>query len=247
MHVVIDIGNTTHKVAIFSEGELTFLHFTPQLSIPFLRDIIQENPVHGWIISSVGEAPLDVIDFLNTLATGIYFDHTTSIPIQNLYTTPETLGKDRLANVIAASKLFPQKDVLVVDAGTCIKYDVISQEGKYFGGAISPGLTMRFKAMHDYTAKLPYVKTEEIPENVPLSVSGASTKDALIAGGALGAVFEISGFIDSFRKINTDLNIILTGGDAAFFVSRLKNRIFAIPNLTLIGLNTVLEFNIRKF
>lgn len=246
MHLIIDLGNTTEKAALFSGQELLQVYKSANLNEDILQEIINNNPINAWIISSVTNAHTQFTSVLNKISTGIEFNHTTPIPIENLYTTPETLGKDRLANAIGAWKLFPGKNILVIDAGTCIKYDVISDAGKYIGGSISPGLAMRFDAMHHFTAKLPKINSDRYAIPNKLLLTGESTEAALISGGAMGAIKEVEGFISDYQKKYNDLIVILTGGDLSFFDYHLKIRIFALPDLTLIGLNTVLEFNSKN-
>ena len=165
----------------------------------------------------------------------------TPLPIQNKYKTPKTLGKDRLAAVVAAKELYPRKHCLVIDAGTCITYDLITKESVYLGGAISPGMDMRFQAMNTFTAKLPLVKRKKTTNLI-----GNTTNSALQSGGVLGAVFEMEGFIRAYRKDFSPLTVILTGGAADFFAIFLKTKIFVHHNLILIGLNKLLNHNAGK-
>ncbi|HET8964124.1 MAG TPA: type III pantothenate kinase [Chitinophagales bacterium] len=246
MHLIIDLGNTTEKAALFSGEELLQVYKSAKLNEDILLEIINNHPINAWIISSVTNALTQFTSVLHKISTGIEFNHTTPIPIENLYTTPETLGKDRLANAIGAWKLFPGKNILVIDAGSCIKYDVLSHTGKYIGGGISPGLAMRFDAMHHFTAKLPKIKSDRYAIPNKLLLPGESTEAALICGGAMGAIKEVEGFINDYKKKYNDLIVILTGGDLSFFDYHLKIKIFALPDLTLIGLNTVLEFNSKN-
>ena len=247
MQLVVDIGNTTEKAALFKGDTLIQVYKPGKIDAKILEEIIGENSISAWIISSVTNVRQELSGIFSQYAKGIVFDHTTPLPVVNSYATPETLGKDRLANVIGAWKLMPGTNVLVVDAGTCIKCDFISSEGKYLGGSISPGLAMRFKAMHNFTAMLPHIPAEKYNAPVSIALTGNSTETALIAGGAMGAVFEVQKTIDEYHKIYDNLKVILTGGDALFFDYHMKNRIFALPDLTLIGLNTVLEYNSRNF
>jgi len=165
----------------------------------------------------------------------------TPVPINNLYKTPETLGKDRLAAVVGAHSLFPDKDVLVLDAGTALTIDFIDKGGNYHGGNISPGLNMRFRALHDYTQKLFLHKQTD-----DYQFLGDDSASAIVSGVQNGIIFEIDYYIDHFVKQFPELVTILTGGDVNFLVNKIKRRIFAEPNLVFIGLMKIIEFNINK-
>ena len=242
VNLIIDQGNTTTKIALM-EGN-TVVRFLRSLDIEldqldeFLAGI---RPQYG-IFSSVRN--IDPL-FLNLLKGRadlfLIFDNLLRLPIIVDYKTPETLGKDRLAAVIGAQTISPCRDLLVIDAGTAITYELLTIEGTYLGGNISPGLTLRFKSLHLFTEKLPLVKQEiEVP---PL---GKSTEEAILSGVVLGIVKEMEGYINEFRLKYPNLLVFLTGGDAAYFESRLKSRIFANKNLVLTGLNRLIEYNVEK-
>jgi type III pantothenate kinase len=171
----------------------------------------------------------------------IFLNAGTPIPIKNQYKTPETLGNDRLANAVGATIIFPEKNVLIIDMGTCIKYDFIDKNKNYHGGAISPGLEMRFKSLDKFTDQLPLIEPSE-----NFSLTGRSTEESILSGVQNGIIFEINGMIDQYKKKHDELKVIITGGDHAFFANHLKSSIFAAPNLTLQGLNEILEYNVRK-
>jgi type III pantothenate kinase len=162
------------------------------------------------------------------------------LPIKILYATPQTLGVDRIAGSCGALQLFPGKNTLVIDAGTCITYDFTDSSKQYYGGSISPGLKMRFQAVHTFTARLPLVSPAENPELI-----GNSTETSIQSGIVNGTVAEIDGIIDRYRQKYPDLQVILCGGDGPFFENKLKASIFASPDLVLIGLNSVLIHNVR--
>jgi type III pantothenate kinase len=164
--------------------------------------------------------------------------HKIKVPFTNDYLTPETLGYDRIALVSAAASQFPDKNVLVIDVGTCITYDFLNSEGHYKGGSISPGIDMRYKALNHFTEKLPLLDA-----NTPQSLTGNSTQTSIHSGVINGVAFEIDGIIDAYKQENQDLTVILTGGNAHFLRDRLKNTIFANPNFLLEGLNFLLEQN----
>ena len=165
-------------------------------------------------------------------------DHRTKLPFTNLYSSKETLGKDRLALVAAAQANYPNQNNLVIGCGTCITFNFINKKNEFLGGSIHPGLKMRLQAMHTFTGKLPLIPLENKAELI-----GNDTKSNMLAGVLLAAGKEIDGMIDEYLVKFPEMNIIITGGDADLLVYRLKNEIFAIPNFTLIGLNHILEYN----
>ncbi len=193
------------------------------------------------IISSVTGDDRGITRLLNKcFPIVIRMDHNTPLPVKSMYKTKETLGNDRIAGVTGANALFPSTNVLVIDAGTAITYDLITRDSVYRGGNITPGLSMRFKALHTYTGKLPLAeKTEHYP------LIGEDTISAIVAGVTGGILMEIEGHINALKKVYTDLKAIITGGDAEFFDKKLKNTIFVVPNLISIGLNTILEYNVK--
>jgi type III pantothenate kinase len=194
------------------------------------------------ILSSVSSVDPIVINFLKTgFSYFLELSSYTSVPLVNQYKTPETLGLDRLATAIGAQELYPGKDLLVIDAGTAITFDVIERNGTFVGGNISPGLSSRFRALHEFTKKLPLIKASD-----DFPVIGQSTEEAIRAGVINGMVFEIDGTIDMIRKKMPHIQPVLTGGDAQFFERRLKNPIFVKFEITLIGLNRILEYNVEK-
>jgi type III pantothenate kinase len=237
-NLVIDIGNTFTKIAVFEDDNLVSVTKVEQLKEENIIAIIQRYSIKKLIYTSVKQ------DFDFHLAIPVLkFSHQTKIPIANLYQSPETLGLDRLAAVIGASHLYNQTDILVIDAGTCITYDFINKQKQYKGGSISPGLQMRFKAMHEFTGKLPLVTLDE--NNV--AFYGASTHEALQSGVVNGLIFEVTGYINHYLNHHPETKIILCGGDATFFDTKLKNSIFAHqiltePHLVLIGLNKVVNY-----
>lgn len=165
----------------------------------------------------------------------------TPLPIRNTYGTPETLGKDRLAAVVAAFYRYPRENCLVVDAGTCITFEVLTADGRYLGGNISPGIRMRLRAMHDFTARLPLVEPDAL-----IQPWGATTKEALQNGGALGAALELEGLANRLRRRWSPLRTLLTGGDGPLLASLVKTEIFVHENLVLEGLNKILEYNVEQ-
>jgi type III pantothenate kinase len=171
----------------------------------------------------------------------VEFNSGTPSPITNNYRTPKTLGLDRLAAAIGARTLFPDKDLLVIDAGTAITFDLVEGKGTFAGGNISPGLRSRFRALHEFTANLPLAD-----EQGKIPLVGQTTEEAIKAGVIHGMVLEMDGMIDLMKKKRPEIQPVLTGGDARFFETRLKNRIFVKFEITLIGLNRILEYNVEK-
>lgn len=237
MNLVIDFGNSGAKVGIFDHQNLMEKHILP--TTEKLRDFLNAFSFDYAIISSVKDDASQLA--LLVRAKKIFILHyTLPLPIKNLYATPATLGADRLAGVCGAQGIFPLEHCLVIDAGTCITYDFLDKEGNYHGGGISPGLSMRFQAVHTFTAKLPLVSALE---NVPLI--GNSTASCIQSGVVNGIIAEIQGMIHQYEKKYEGLRVILCGGDARFFENQLKASIFASPELVLIGLNSILNYNVN--
>lgn len=239
MNLVIDIGNTAAKIAVFDGEELIEISYEAQHSLDSLKEISQRFPLRQGIIASVISLTDVMLQQLNGLNIRlIHLTAKTPIPINNLYKTPQTLGVDRLAAVIAAHTSSPQQDALVIDAGTCITYDYINKNGDYLGGNISPGVNMRLKALHAFTDKLPLISPEgEILE------WGNTTETAIRAGVIHGIQQEMEGYIRLAEKRNTNLSVFLTGGDSVYFDTIKKNTIFADKYLVLKGLNRILSYN----
>lgn len=205
------------------------------------KKFLKGKKIKNTIISSVSKSE-ELEDVLKSKKLNYFhLSNETMIPIINNYTTPTTLGDDRLANVIGASVLFPNSNVLTIDCGTCIKFDSINKNNEYKGGAISPGLQMRFKALNNYTNGLPLVEAEKIDFLI-----GDSSKNSILSGVINGCIQEIEGVIKQYHSIYDNLTVILTGGDASFFDKELKSNIFVESKLTLIGLNEILHFNSKS-
>ena len=238
--LIIDFGNTLVKIAIFKDDEMLEVKAAPEFDQDLVREMITKFPAHHAIVSSVIETPDEALKFLGQHFKLTILSHTTPIPITNLYKTPETLGRDRLAVAVAASQLFPDEPSLIIDAGTCITFDFTDAAGNYHGGGISPGINMRFKALHTFTQRLPLVKHQNFD-----GLSGASTKESILSGVLNGVVAEFEGIIGEYEKRYSGLKVLITGGDAKFFAKKLKSNIFAVPNLVLKGLNEILNFNVR--
>lgn len=243
MNLIVDVGNTYIKLAVFSKLTLVEKIVVTEVDlIVKLNDIKSKyNDISHAIISSVNIFLESGLKFLKENYRVLVLDHNTKIPFKNLYSTPKTLGIDRIALVAASVNLYKDKNVLVIDAGTCITFDFINDKNEYLGGAISPGIRMRYKALHNQTAKLPLLETE-----VPQFLIGDSTSNSIHSGVINGIVKEIDGVIQEYSEKYTDLTIILTGGDTNFLSKQLKSSIFANSNFLLEGLNFILYNNINE-
>lgn len=243
MNLIIDLGNTQTKAAVFSDRELIqkfVFDKNAYTELKKLRD--QFKDIQYSIISSVISGDEDIKAFLHKETQCIELNPQTVLPFSILYKTPETLGKDRLAAVAGAIAHYPQKPILVIDAGTCLKYNFITHRSEFIGGAISPGVQMRYKALHAFTDKLPELSKET---NFDLII-GDSTQTSMMSGVQQGALFEVNGYIQYFKQQNTEGIVIATGGDLSFLVDGLKNSIFAAPDLILNGLNEILLYQHKK-
>jgi type III pantothenate kinase len=240
LNLVIDIGNTAAKLAVFGGDEIIEKVKYNCLKLEHIELLIKKYPlISKSLLSSVANYDKDIELFLKSKTQFTVFNSETKIPISNQYKTPETLGKDRLAAAIGANLLHPNKNVLVVDVGTCIKYDFVDENNVYNGGAISPGISMRYKALHHFTNKLPLV-----PSQIgALSLIGVDTITSIQSGVQIGVIAEIEGMIKKYRLQYPSLICLLTGGGAQQLQLDLNLTIFAAPNLVLQGLNSVLNIN----
>jgi type III pantothenate kinase len=239
MNLVIDIGNTHTKTARFEKSILLETQRFENSAGLDLTAIIDGNRPDNCIISSVG--PVDQIDHLNEdkSYTVVVLDHSTPLPLGISYKTPETLGHDRIAGAAGAKYVCPFCNVMIMDMGTAITIDFVNAEGIYMGGNISPGLQTRFRSLHDYTARLPLMSKEPgFPE------FGNDTPSAIVAGVQQGIIYELNSYIEEYSRRYPACEFIITGGDADFFVNRLKKPIFVIPELVLKGLNYILDYNV---
>lgn len=242
MNLIIDIGNTNAKLAVFQDEKL--LEVTTQkkeLSSDGITSFSAKFPsLDSAILCAVSDCDAALLSMLKDSFTFIEFNENTPIPIANAYETPDTLGKDRLAAAVGAHLLFPGKNVLVIDFGTCVTYDFVSSSNEYLGGAISPGMEMRFKALHTFTGKLPLIAHKNHEDLI-----GKTTEKSILSGVQHGMVAEVKGTIEAYRKQVGGLEVLLTGGDLDFFNPAIsgKNDIFADPYLVLKGLNVILNYN----
>ncbi|HXH17700.1 MAG TPA: type III pantothenate kinase [Chitinophagales bacterium] len=238
MNLAIDIGNTRTKLAVFDRDEIICTDATDALTDAYIRRLFRKFSIQKCILSAVSDYHNDIKNFLAANSWLLILDSSTPLPVKNLYKTPLTLGKDRIAAAAGAYALYPNENVLVLDAGTAFTFEFISRRGEYLGGGISPGIRLRLKALNAYTANLPLIE----PQSVDF-LTGTCTKESILSGVMNGMRLEIEGFIREYTGKYEHLRVLLTGGDAFFFETTLKSKIFAVPNLVLIGLNKILQHN----
>lgn len=241
MNLTIDIGNTRTKIGVFEGSRLKEKIVWQEWQPEELFSLATNHKVKNVILSSVAKDLSGEI--ARIFKQEIYYlelSAETPLPIENRYHTPQTLGKDRVAAVVGAFALYPGAHALVVDAGTCITYDLLTADGAYEGGNIAPGLKMRLEAMHSMTRRLPLA-----PADLPEDPVGKSTQTALQNGALRGALLEFEGSCELFETDFGQLKVILTGGDADFFAKKSKREIFVNPDLVLVGLNKILNHNVE--
>lgn len=233
-NLCIDIGNTNIKSGIFAEGVLKEIKYG-------LDELLEIKITSKFqcIYSSVRKSlPAELNSVFEKCSKTEKLSSKTILPIILDYKTPETLGTDRIATAVAAHKLFPNENCILIDAGTCVTSDFIDTAGIFRGGNISPGIRMRIKAMNAFTSALPIVEIENND-----NILGKSTVEALQNGAVKGTIWEINSFIKEIEKIYGKSKLVFTGGDTKYFVNYFKTSIFADSNLVLIGLNEILKIN----
>ncbi|MBO5659785.1 MAG: type III pantothenate kinase [Bacteroidaceae bacterium] len=242
MKLIIDIGNTVAKLVAFDGDEPIEEIRTSNDSLSALGAFAAKYAFTHGIVGTVKELTAEAEEQLRNLHIPIlHFSHETPVPITNRYRSPKTLGADRLAAAVGARSLKPGKDLLIIDAGTCITYEVIDAKGNYWGGNIAPGMQMRLRALNEFTAKLPLVSAEG---NVP--GMGYDTETAIRSGVLRGMKYEIEGYIRSMRSKYPKLLVFLTGGDKINFDATIKSIIFADKFIVPRGLNKILDYNHDK-
>ncbi|HLW29864.1 MAG TPA: type III pantothenate kinase [Brumimicrobium sp.] len=237
-YCVVDVGNTRVKVVDFENDNIVWERTVLLKSIEELKDVLSSKKDVICILSSVLDKNMNdwIVDLLNPT---VFLNNKTALPIIiDEYETPNTLGADRIANAVAANEYSTTENTLVIDVGTCIKFDLVLK-GNYQGGSIAPGYSMRLKAMHEFTGALPLLDLEDFKPHI-----GKSTKQAMLSGVNNGVQAEISGFIDYYTQQYQPLTIFLTGGDHKRFDKELKSSIFADDNLTVKGLYIILKHNV---
>ncbi|MEM7108580.1 MAG: type III pantothenate kinase [Bacteroidota bacterium] len=236
MNLAVDIGNSAAKIGVFRKDELIYKY--EGIKPENLQEIVTKFAITGAILSTVTDTPEVFLDQISALDRVILLTHQTPLPLRINYDTPETLGRDRIAASCGAQALFPNENCLVIDCGSCITYDVLSVDGTYQGGAITPGLTMRFQSLNTFTSNLPLIQPED-----ELTTIGKSTKECIQSGVVNGILSEMEGYIHRLSDIFQPLKLVMCGGDTYFFENKVKARIFAAPELVLRGLNRILQHN----
>lgn len=240
MKLIIDIGNTRTKIAVFSETNIVLYKGYNSLKINDIEEILTDFPdVNKTIISTVGKTDIELKNYLKDRIYLIDFNTELKIPINNHYLSTNTLGKDRLAGVVGASGLFPNNNCLVIDAGSCITIDLIDKNRNYFGGSISLGINMKYKSLNTFTASLPLIKDNFSKEKI----IGVNTESSIRSGVLNGTIMELKGFIDYYNKEYSDLKIIFTGGDSKILQSYFIENTILEEHLVLMGLNIILDTN----
>lgn len=243
MLLTVDVGNTFVKVAVFEEVELVdkFIFELENAKSNFETIFTTYPQASKLVYVSVATIESALITWLQKKIAVCQLSHQSAFPCVNKYQTPETLGIDRMILAAGAVLVFPAKNCLVIDAGTCITYDLVTSNGVYEGGAISPGLALRYKALHAYTAKLPLLETTSPEKEI-----GKTTNESIHVGVVQGVLNEVEGFISKYSVNYQDLTVILTGGDANFLANRLKSTIFADENFLLKSLQRLYIYSLKK-
>ena len=234
--ITLDEGNTSVKLALFDNDTLVSKYNNIDLNF-----VIKLLPKCDRLILSTVKNKSNFKTLLSN-KNFVLLNNSTPLPIKILYKSPTSLGNDRIALAVGAIKNFPNKNVLVIDAGTCITYDLINSKKEYLGGSISPGIQMRYNALHQFTSQLPLLESVDTA-----MLTGVNTEDSIHSGIINGVFVEIDGIIQRYTNQYPDIKVIVTGGNAKLFDKGLKNTIFAKPNLLMEGLNKILDYNESYF
>jgi type III pantothenate kinase len=238
MNLIVDIGNTSTKLAVYEGAEKLSVSRINELSCEELEKELSGFKIKRAIVSSVKKLhPLISELFFTNIPDVHVLTYKSKLPVKIEYETPETLGPDRIAAVTGAYNLFPGTEILVIDAGSAITYDFLSAD-IFKGGNISPGIAMRFKALNKFTRKLPLVSPSE-----NYTFPGRNTTDAITAGVITGVTYEINEYIRTFEKKHIDFKIILTGGDGGYLKDKINHKVIYLPDIVIDGLNYILEYN----
>ena len=246
MNVVIDWGNSALKTGWFDGPTLVE---TRRYDAPgALLSTLENRPPTNVLVSSTNRPTNEILSRLAGMERSVLvLDARTPVPIRKAYDTPHTLGADRVAAAVGATALFPGQACLVLDVGTCLTADFVNPDAVFEGGLISPGLRMRFRAMHEQTARLPMVEwSADWSAGEWPGLTAKNTASALQSGVVNGLTFELNGIIETYRRERPGLVVLVCGGDGPAFESRLKPPIFAVPELVLIGLNRILRYNVEN-
>ena len=242
MNLIVDTGNTRVKLAVFEKDtlvEVLFIEVNNFLSET--KKILKKYRITAGILSNVSFISEKELQKLQNILNLLVLSSSTNVPFINLYETPETLGVDRIGLVAAAVNKYSEKNILIIDAGTCITFDFVNEQSEYLGGAISPGIEMRYQALHKFTVKLPILEKKG-----PKNFIGNNTNESIHSGVVNGVINELEGVIGQYKSKYSDLTVVLTGGDTNFLAKQLKSSIFANQNFLLEGLNEILIFNKDK-
>ncbi len=242
MNLIVDTGNTRVKLAVFEKDtlvEVLFIDVNNFLSET--KKILKKYRITAGILSNVSFISEKELQKLQNILNLLVLSSSTNVPFTNLYETPETLGVDRIGLVAAAVNKYSEKNILIIDAGTCITFDFVNEQSEYLGGAISPGIEMRYQALHKFTVKLPILEKKG-----PKNFIGNNTNESIHSGVVNGVINELEGVIGQYKSKYSDLTVVLTGGDTNFLAKQLKSSIFANQNFLLEGLNEILIFNKDK-
>ena len=243
MILAVDVGNTRIKAAVFEGNTLleSFVFLKSTLENSIQNILIKYKKTAHLIVASVSDIEKEAFIGFSEVVNIHFVSRADDFPFINCYKTPETLGIDRLVLAAGATLKYPRQNRLVIDAGTCMTYDFIDENDNYLGGAISPGLRLRYESLHNFTAKLPLLTLEN-----PKQLIGTSTSEAIHSGVVNGLAFEIEGYIAEIKGQYSKFIIILTGGDSVFLAKRLKNTIFANSNFLLESLNQIFQYKIKN-
>jgi len=261
-NLTLDLGNTRDKYAVF-RGH-TLLHagiggveeradnggLAPQelpearLDRSSLGQILAQFQPAQVLLSNTGPERADLLEWLGQQLPMLTLQADTPLPFASAYQTPQTLGRDRIALAAGAWHRAPNQPVLAIDAGTCITLEFVDSAGVYQGGVIAPGIRMRLRAMHTFTARLPLVDWNGTGQEAPLV--GKSTRECLLAGAVTASAAELDGLVDRYRQEYPGMLVLLTGGDGPALAASMKNRIFAVPHLLMEGLNKILIYNVLE-
>jgi type III pantothenate kinase len=241
VNLVIDVGNSLLKIALFQKSHLVVKYDFSKSDKIDIDKIFKNYSIINSIVSNVSQISPDILTYLEKQTNLVLLNNKLKFPFKNLYKTKETLGQDRLGLISASCFDFPNENVLIIDAGSCITFDFKNDKNEYLGGSISPGISMRIKSLNSFTTNLPLVTLDNYNELI-----GNDTKSSIKSGIVNGVILEIEGVINRYEHMFENIKIVLTGGDAKFLLKRIKNTIFADQNFLLKGLNNLLQVNNKK-
>lgn len=239
MNLILDIGNSRVKVAVVAGDRVLDYAAKDDYDVEVVKNFVEKYDISRSIVSSTRGQQTEVVESVRKeVGHCLFFGADVAVPLRVSYATPRTLGRDRLAAAVGAREVFGEGDMLIVDFGTAITIDLVTREGGFEGGVISPGLSLRFRALHEFTAALPMCSASDEQLEV-----ARTTKDAIVQGVMNGVSYEIEGYISRFLQKYDKLSVIFVGGDAKFFEKRIKNTIFVNRELLFRGLNRILDYN----